>query len=72
MNPNSTNNNNNPNFALTVDDYGSTLYHPSGTNAYSPYSSPGLLQTSYPGGPYGISPSDHMRLYSSQLKHDFG
>lgn len=63
---------NNPNFALTVDDYSSSLYHPSAANAYSSYSPSGLLQTSYPVGPYGVSHPDHMRLYSSQLKHDFG
>ncbi len=62
---------NNPNFGLNVDDYGSSLYHPSATNAYSSYSPAGLLQTSYPVGPYGVSHSDHMRLYSSQLKHGF-
>ena len=67
----STNNNNNPNFGLTVDDYGSSIYHPSAANAYSSYSPSGLLQTSYPVGPYGVSHPDPMRLYSSQLKHGF-
>jgi len=66
------NNNNNNNFGLGVDDYGPSLYHPSATNTYSSYSPTGLLQTSYPVGPYGVSHSDHMRLYNSQLKHDFG
>ncbi|CAF1186292.1 unnamed protein product [Adineta steineri] len=68
----SINNPNNPNFGLGVDDYSSSLYHPSAANPYPSYSSTGLLQTSYPVGPYGVSHSDHMRLYSSQLKHDFG
>ncbi|CAF4493438.1 unnamed protein product, partial [Rotaria magnacalcarata] len=36
------------------------------------YSPSGLLQTSYPVGPYGVSHADQMRLYNSQLKHDFG
>jgi hypothetical protein len=67
-----TNNSNNPNFGLGIDDYGSSLYHSSAANAYPSYSSTGLLQTSYPVGPYGVSHPDHMRLYSSQLKHDFG
>jgi len=65
-------NNNNSNFGLGVDDYGPPLYHPSANSTYSSYSPTGLLQTSYPVGPYGVSHSDHMRLYSSQLKHDFG
>ena len=60
------------NFAHGIDDYGSSLYHPSAASAYSSYSPSGLLQTSYPVGPYGVSHPDHMRLYSSQLKHDFG
>ncbi|CAF4020112.1 unnamed protein product, partial [Rotaria magnacalcarata] len=66
------NNNNDPNFGLGIDDYGSSLYHPSATSAYSSYSPSGLLQTSYPVGPYGVSHADQMRLYNSQLKHDFG
>ncbi len=65
-------NNNNNNFGLVVDDYSSSLYHPSATSTYSSYSPSGLLQTSYPVGPYGVSHPDHMRLYNSQLKHDFG
>jgi hypothetical protein len=64
-------NNNNSNFGLGVDDYGSSLYHPSATSTYSSYSPTGLLQTSYPVGPYGVSHQDHMRLYNSQLKHGF-
>ncbi|CAF1670901.1 unnamed protein product [Adineta ricciae] len=69
----STNNSNNPNFGLGgVDDYGSSLYHSSAANGYPSYSSTGLLQTTYPVGHYGVSHPDHMRLYSSQLKHDFG
>ena len=68
----SANNTNNPNFNLAVDDYGSALYHPSAANGYPSYSSSGLLQTSYGVGHYGVSHSDHMRMYSSQLKHDFG
>lgn len=68
----STNSTTNPNFGLTVDDYGSALYHPSAANGYSPYPPAGLLQTSYSVGTYGVSHSDHMRMYSSQLKHDFG
>jgi hypothetical protein len=67
-----TNGNNNGNFGLGIDDYGSSLYHPSAGGAYSSYSPAGLLQTSYSVGPYGVSHPDHMRLYSSQLKHDFG
>jgi hypothetical protein len=65
-------NNNNTNFGLGLDDYGSSLYHPSISNTYSSYSPTGLLQPSYPVGPYNVSHPDHMRLYSSQLKHDFG
>ncbi len=68
----SGNNNNNSNFGLGVDDYGPSLYHPSATSTYSSYSPTGLLQTSYSIGPYGVSHPDHMRLYNSQLKHDFG
>lgn len=60
------------NFAHGIDDYGTSLYHPGAASAYSSYSPAGLLQTSYPVGPYGVSHPDHMRLYSSQLKHDFG
>ena len=67
-----TSGNNNNNFGLGVDDYGPSLYHPSATSTYSSYSPAGLLQTSYQVGPYGVSHPDHMRLYSSQLKHDFG
>jgi hypothetical protein len=65
-------NNNTSTFGLNVDDYGSSLYHPSATSTYPSYSPSSLLQTSYPVGPYGVPHSDHMRLYSSQLKHDFG
>ncbi|UJR16224.1 hypothetical protein I4U23_003134 [Adineta vaga] len=69
----STNNSNNPNFGLGgVDDYSSSLYHSSAANGYPSYSTTGLLQTTYPVGQYGVSHSDQMRLYSSQLKHDFG
>ncbi|CAF0802726.1 unnamed protein product [Adineta steineri] len=68
----SSNNNNNNNFGLGIDDYGASLYHPSATSTYPSYSPTGLLQTSYSVGSYGVSHPDHMRLYSSQLKHDFG
>ncbi|CAF3722888.1 unnamed protein product [Rotaria magnacalcarata] len=68
----SGNNSSNSNFGLGVDDYGSSLYHPSANSTYSSYSPTGLLQTSYPVGPYGVAHPDHMRMYSSQLKHDFG
>ncbi|CAF4280585.1 unnamed protein product [Rotaria sp. Silwood2] len=67
----SGNNNSNNNFGLGVDDYGSSLYHPSATSTYSSYSPTGLLQTSYSVGPYNVPHPDHMRLYSSQLKPDF-
>lgn len=64
--------NNNPSFGLGVDDYNPSLYHPSATNAYASYSPTSLLQPSYPVGPYGVSSADQVRLYSSQLKHEFG
>ncbi|CAF1662220.1 unnamed protein product, partial [Adineta ricciae] len=63
---------NNNNFGLGIDEYGSSLYHPSATSTYPSYSPTGLLQTSYPVGPYSVSHPDHMRLYSSHFKHDFG
>ncbi|UJR30307.1 hypothetical protein I4U23_017844 [Adineta vaga] len=64
-------NTHNNNFGLGIDEYSSSLYHPSATSTYSSYSPTGLLQTSYPVGPYNVSHPDHMRLYSSQFKHDF-
>ncbi|CAF3459637.1 unnamed protein product [Rotaria sp. Silwood1] len=67
----SGNNNSNNNFGLGIDDYGSSLYHPSATSTYSSYSPTGLLQPSYSMGPYGVPHPDHVRLYGSQLKPDF-
>ena len=63
---------NNNNFGLGIDEYGSSLYHPSATSTYPSYSPTGLLQTSYPVGSYNVSHPDHVRLYSSHFKHDFG
>ena len=69
---NPTTSTSNGNFGLAMDDYGSSLYHSSTGNAYPTYSPTGLLQASYPVGAYGMTHPDSMRLYSSQLKHDFG
>lgn len=55
-----------------MEEYGSSLYHSPSGNAYSSYPTTGLLQATYSVGPYGVTHPDHMRLYSSQLKHDFG
>ena len=64
--------NNNDSFGLRVNDYGPSLYYPSTTGTYSSCSPTDILQASYPVAPYGVSHPNHMGLYNSQLKHDFG